>query len=303
MNKILLIDIGGTNIRYAYANPGDSVIEDSQKTSLKKMLEFDSFFEGLLKNNTIKNVVLSVAGPKIDESITMTNRNFKISAAHLKETYSLDTCYLLNDWEAIGYSFASINQNEIEFIKEGMPFNGNSLFIGPGTGLGAALVIDEQYVIPSEIGHISGFNKQLSENYKLENFDEDLCLEDFISGSAIGDIYSKLIKAKTTPEEVVNLSIKNDKTANQVIEGFTISLGQILSDLALGYLTGKGIYIAGGLMRDLQNIIDKDLFIQSFYSNKKNIHKDMLKRISIGVIKKHHTPLFGNLNFFNLKES
>jgi len=29
----------------------------------------------------------------------------------------------------------------------------------------------------------------------------------------------------------------------------------------------------------------------------------MLKRISIGVIKKHHTPLFGNLNFFNLKES
>ena len=92
MNKILLIDIGGTNIRYAYANPGDSVIEDSQKTSLKKMLEFDLFFEGLLKNNTIKNVVLSVAGPKIDESITMTNRNFKISAAHLKETYSLDTC-------------------------------------------------------------------------------------------------------------------------------------------------------------------------------------------------------------------
>ena len=39
MSNVLLLDIGGTNIRYAYANKNSSEIFDSNKEIIKKLLK------------------------------------------------------------------------------------------------------------------------------------------------------------------------------------------------------------------------------------------------------------------------
>ena len=78
MSKVLLLDIGGTNIRYAYANKNSSEIFNSNKENLDTLKGFDNLLNELLKNGSIKSMVVSVAGPMINGSISMTNRDFKI---------------------------------------------------------------------------------------------------------------------------------------------------------------------------------------------------------------------------------
>ena len=87
--------------------------------------------------------------------------------------------------------------------------------------------------------------------------------------------------------------------AKRSIDQFLISLSQVLSELALAYIPGNGIYLAGGLMRSLMMYIDTDDFTGNFLINRKPMHKDLLQKISISLIEKEMTCLHGNLNYFN----
>ena len=97
---------------------------------------------------------------------------------------------------------------------------------------------------------------------------------------------------------------RNDADAVFVINGFLKSLAETLSDLSLTYSSGNGILLAGSLIRSLYPYIDKKAFIENFMANKYQSHKKMLELVSIGVITKERTPLYGNLGFYkNLKKS
>ncbi len=72
--NLLLIDIGGTNIRYAYSNIGDSGFVSENKAELDSLNDFDNLMSVLLAESDVKHIVFSVAGPKVNNSIKMTNR-------------------------------------------------------------------------------------------------------------------------------------------------------------------------------------------------------------------------------------
>ena len=77
--KALLIDIGGTNIRTATAYIGSNEINYASKQNLNCLDSFDEIIQNLLsKDQNIKHIVFSVAGPKVNQSISMTNRDFEI---------------------------------------------------------------------------------------------------------------------------------------------------------------------------------------------------------------------------------
>ena len=303
MIDVLLLDIGGTNIRYAYAEKDSLEFTNPNKKSLTSLEGFGELLDELLLDGVIKSLVVSVAGPLMNGSISMTNRDFNINAEDLKEKYDLDNCYLLNDWESIGYSLSSSEEADIKYIKEGKPFNNKSLFLGPGTGLGAALVVGNDLVLPSEIGNTTILTERLLKNFGINDSDLYISLEDVVSGSAISKTYESISGFYLSAEEVVALFINNDEDAQKVIEGFTISLAETISDLGLIFISGNGIYLAGGLIRTVYEIMNKELFIKSFLSNKKPIHKDMLNLMPIGVVNREYTCLYGNLNFYNLRNN
>ena len=70
------------------------------------------------------------------------------------------------------------------------------------------------------------------------------------------------------------------------------------SDLALTFLPGDEILLAGSLMRSLFPVINEKDFTEAFIGTKNGIHKELLEKISIGVIMKEKTPLYGNFNLF-----
>ena len=298
MNKVLLIDIGGTNLRYAYSDGDFSTIKDTNKIQLSCIKGFNEILTNLTKGKNVDSLVISVAGPKIKGSITMTNRDFSINEEDIRNSFQFKTCHLLNDWESIGHSLAAYDESDIAIIKKGTEFNDNSFFIGPGTGLGAALLIGNDNVIPTEIGNTTCLTKALLKNYAIDNDDHFRTLEDVLSGKAISDIYEYKTGTRLTSEDIVQRYGGDDEMINFVIDGFIKSLAETISDMALTFISGKGIYIAGGLIRSIFQIMDKDKFIENFYGDKKLVHLQILEMVKIGIVEKEHACLHGNLNFY-----
>ena len=294
MNKLLLIDIGGTNMRYATAY-SDS---DEMSSINKKVFNEATFYENLeelIKKHNINTLIMSVAGPKIDNSITMTNKNFSFNQDNLKEKFKLKECYLLNDWESIAYSYGYIKES-IKIIQNGKTYNNNLLFLGPGTGLGAAFSMNE-VVLPTELGNTKNFIETLKKNFKNVTFEASR-LEDIISGSGISKIYETLTHEKLSAEEIFKKFLDKEPDALFVINGFIKSLSQTLSDLALSFLPGKGILLAGSLSRSIYTHFNEQNFFKPFINNNTGMHFDILKNTPIGVITKERTPLYGNLSFY-----
>ncbi len=295
--NLLLVDIGGTNIRYAYSNIGASDFVSENKAELDSLTNFDNLMSKLLSESNVKNIVFSVAGPKVNNSIKMTNRNFEIDAEAIKQRFNLESCHLLNDWESIGYSMKTFSENDFDNFKEGEPFNDTFLVIGPGTGLGAS-VISGNNVIATEIGNT---NLGLSALKSLLNInsDEFNVLEDIISGTGISRMFETKTGNKVKSEEVFSLSLNGDKNAKEVIDIFTIAFARTLSDLSLTFSSGGGIILAGSLSRSFLSIANKDLFNKHFLDGKSDIHKEILNKIDIKVINKGYTCLYGSLNYVN----
>ena len=84
MNKTLLVDVGGTNLRYAIASKDSDDITDINKLPFDAN-DFEIHLEKLINDNDIEILVLSAAGPKINNSISMTNRNFTFDANDIKK--------------------------------------------------------------------------------------------------------------------------------------------------------------------------------------------------------------------------
>ena len=294
MNKLLLIDIGGTNMRYATAYSDSDEISSINKKVFNEATFYENL-EELIKEHNINTLIMSVAGPKIDNSITMTNKNFSFNQDKLKEKFKLKECYLLNDWESIAYSYGYIKES-IKIIQNGKTYNNNLLFLGPGTGLGAAFSMNE-VVLPTELGNTKNFIESLKKNFKNVTFEASR-LEDIISGSGISKIYETLTHEKLSAEDIFEKFLDKEPDALFVINGFIKSLSQTLSDLTLSFLPGKGILLAGSLSRSIYTHFNEQNFFKPFINNNTGMHFDILKNTPIGVITKERTPLYGNLAFY-----
>jgi len=297
--KVLLIDIGGTNIRTATAEIGSNEINNASKQNLDCLDSFDQIIQNLLsKDQNIKHIVFSVAGPKLHQSITMTNRNFEINEKTILKKFSLDSCHILNDWESIGHGLSLFDTKAMSFINKCDGFNQTSLVLGPGTGLGAAQVIKDNIVLPTEIGNSSLTLPKLFEDFEpiaIENFN---IIESIISGGGLKQIYKIFSNEEKSSEEIVS-SFSNDEFSQKTINFFLNSFSQILSELALAYMPGNGVFIAGGLMRSMHQFIDNSIFMKNFLMNRKSMHAKILSQMPIAIINQEMTCLHGSLNFIN----
>ena len=297
--KVLLIDIGGTNIRTATAEIGSNEINNASKQNLDCLDSFDQIIQNLLsKDQNIKHIVFSVAGPKLHQSITMTNRNFEINEKTILKKFAVDSCYILNDWESIGHGLSLFDTKEMSFINKCDGFNQTSLVIGPGTGLGAAQVIKDNIVLPTEIGNSSLTLPKLFEDFEpaaIENFN---IIESIISGGGLKQIYKIFSSEEKSSEEIVS-SFTDDEFSQKAINFFLNSFSQILSELALAYMPGNGVFIAGGLMRSMHQFIDNGIFMKNFLINRKSMHAKILSQMPIAIINQEMTCLHGSLNFIN----
>ena len=298
MRNALLIDLGGTNIRYA------SFIENTLSEISKEKIadkDFISFLTKLLKKekNKIDFLVIAAAGPNKQHSINLTNRDLLIDASELKTKLNLKECLLLNDWEAVAQSLSEINQECFLPIKSGAPSNENTILIGPGTGLGVTLIINDQ-IIPTEFGNAYSPTKGMLENFDLRDNKKFFSLENILSGPGIEKLYEEKFERKLSSEKIISSALDGNKDGLFIIENFLKTLISVINDLVLSFSCEK-VILGGSILNTLKPILITKKILDFFPSEINQKYSQLIERTQVDLLTEDEPGIFGCLAYFKTK--
>ncbi|MGB1296669.1 MAG: glucokinase [Psychrobium sp.] len=276
----LIADVGGTNIRLA-------AIDNGEITQLEcfKCAEFDSLESVVAhyveKNSlTVNDACFGIAGPVVGEVLTMTNLGWSFSKESVEKALGFNQVHFINDYTAIAMSLASLNEQQLTTIHKGEYQEAAPRIVcGPGTGLGVAQLINVNgyyHCVSGEGGH-ADFAPTNSRQLKLlENLMakfEHVSIERLLSGQGIVNIYQSLafidgIDAQAFDASQISQAYikKSDLLCVETMEIFSDVLAQYLGNMVLTSGAFGGVYIAGGIMPRIIDVLDKKAFTHAFSS-------------------------------------
>ena len=298
MKNALLIDLGGTNVRHAfYINNALSKIS-KEKISDK---EFIPFITKLLNGaeSNIEYLVVAAAGPNNQDFINLTNRNLLINSSELEAALNLKKCLLLNDWEAVAFSLSEMEKKSFLSIKSNVPSNKNTLLIGPGTGLGVTLIIDDQ-IIPTEFGNVLSATKSMMESFGIEKSEKFLSLENVLSGPGIEMLYEEKFGKKLSSEKIITLALERNEDALFIVNNFLKTLISIIDDLVLSF-TCKRVILGGAILNSLKSILTSEKILNYFPSRINPKYSRLIEEVQVDLLLEDEPGIYGCLAFLKTK--
>jgi len=266
--RLVAVDIGGTHARFALAEvAGGQVVALGEAVTLKTAdhgsfqlawQEFERISGGALPAAT----AIAVAGPVGGDIIRFTNNPWIIRPALIPERLGADRYVVVNDFEAVAHAVAQAGPEHFIHVcgpDQPLPDRGGISVVGPGTGLGVALLLRHAggyHVQPTEGGHIDYAPLDRIEDQILAHLrrrHRRVSVERVVAGPAIVDIYETLAAIEDKP--VARLEDKalwaagmdgSDPLAAAAVDRFCLSLGSVAGDLALAH-GAKALVLAGGL--------------------------------------------------------
>jgi glucokinase len=307
---LLIGDIGGTNARFALANPaspGFSHVLELKCADFPTADDAIGHYLDATDAGTPDAICLAAAGPVIDEHVRVTNNHWDISAAETRADFGVSAVRLLNDFAAIAYSIPFLGLDDSINIgpheNRLLPMERfNIAILGPGTGLGVAgLLRRGNTLVPvtGEGGH-AGFAPEtplqieilqvLSQKY------ERVSAERLIAGSGLENIYESLLlirgeKGKSLSASAIFAARESNSVAAEAIDLFFEMLGQVAGDLALTLGAEDGVYIAGGIAKRYPDILRISRFRSAFEN--KGRHRRIMERIPTRLITHGQPGLLG----------
>ena len=298
MKNALLIDLGGTNVRHAFfINNALSKIS-KEKISDK---EFIPFITKLLNGaeSKIEYLVIAAAGPNNQGFINLTNRNLLINSSELEAALNLKKCLLLNDWEAVAFSLSEMEKKSFLSIKSNVPSNKNTLLIGPGTGLGVTLIIDDQ-IIPTEFGNVLSATKSMMESFGIEKSEKFLSLENILSGPGIEMLYEEKFGKKLSSEKIITLALERNEDALFIVNNFLKTLISIIDDLVLSF-TCKRVILGGAILNSLKSILTSEKILNFFSSRINPKYSQLIEEVQVDLLMEDEPGIYGCLAFLKTK--
>ena len=307
---LLIGDIGGTNARFALANPDKPGFHSVLELQCADFPTADEAIRHYLRETAARApeaVCLAAAGPVVDDHIHVTNNHWDISAAETRADFGIEAVRLLNDFAAIAYSIPFLANDDSVIIgphdQRRLPLERfNVAILGPGTGLGVAgLYRRGATLVPitGEGGHI-GFApetplqieilKVLREKY------ERVSAERLIAGSGLENIYQALSTIRGERDRQLSAAeIFAERSAGNVaaeaVDVFFELLGQVAGDLALTLGAEDGVYIAAGIAKRYPQILKISRFRSAFEG--KGRHRSIMERIPTRLITHDQAGLLG----------
>ncbi len=281
-HPVLIVDIGGTNSRFALAaKPGaDPVIFERLQT--KDFGDPKAAVAAALKTlkEKPKSAIICIAGPVVERRAHLTNASWGIDGPELAKAFDLETGLLLNDFEAQALSLPALRPEWLKQIGESAPAtvsNGPRVILGPGTGLGiGALLSVEGRNIPvsSESCHIDfGPVGKEEESFwpHLERVNGRITTESAMSGPGLVRVHRARLIAKgmsMPPEDgiaIVNEALSNPHSEERAtINAYIRLIARFAGDIAITFMATGGVTLAGGILPRIASMIDKGAFRQAF---------------------------------------
>ena len=284
--NILVSDVGGTNGRFAIADVSDTrttpKIHSAHVLSCKNYASFYDMLDDYLSKIDSKRpeiAHLAIAGEMTPEHGNLWHFNWDISAKEIKDRFGFISVKLLNDYEALVKAVPYLKEGDLLTLtpnKNGLQDAPFCVF-GAGSGLGGAIGVPMKLgltVISTEIGHISFAPKNKVErdllNYYAEKIDH-ISNEIFLSGAGLIRLHEFIsqreeqpLSKRTGPEITKAAAEKSDVICQESVKLFLAILGSVAGDIALAHGARHGVYIAGGVVPKIADMIDTGDFMQRF---------------------------------------
>jgi glucokinase len=303
---LLAADVGGTKTLlglFAQAPERPRPIEVGEFITL----DYDSLVpmireflkaEGV-EPRAIAAATLGVAGAVTDQVARLTNVPWVVDAAEIEEAAALTKVHVLNDLEAMAYSVAVLEPQELKVLQHGVAQpGGNAAVIAAGTGLGESLLlnVDGRFTPgESEAGHADWGARTPREIELLAAVTRvyGRCSnEHIISGPGLVNIYqfthdafgsrtylspAAFVPARTcegvgTVDDPADLPAAISKSAmakrcGRCVESlnmFVAAYGAEAGNLALRTVATAGVYVGGGIAPKILPLFDTGLFLDAF---------------------------------------
>lgn len=237
--------------------------------------------------------VVAIAGVLQGDHLLNSNLPWQVSLAQTRRDAGIEHLHLINDFEALAWALPQIPVTGMQLLGEG---NGAGLqlpvlLLGPGTGLGAALVIDQggrAGVQPSEAGHAALAANSVLEldvvrllQAKFGHVDNERVL----SGPGLMNLYHALCELRGvqarlhSPADLVDAADEGrDMLAAECAALFCRWLGSFAGDLAITF-RARSVCLAGGLAGHLDGYLRQGGFMQRFMD--KGVLSDTLREVPV----------------------
>ncbi|MFI0348011.1 MAG: glucokinase [Chthoniobacterales bacterium] len=293
---ILAGDLGGTNFRvalFSLTNPKSGVLKRLRSDRFPSA-NFNSFHEAinafLHKGDipgTIATACFGVPGPNINGLVHATNLHWLIDVHALPSLIGVGRVEILNDLEAIAYGTGELRHSDFLLLQAGTGSSAsNQCVIAPGTGLGeAGLFWDGKKHLPwaTEGGHADFAPTDEVQSALLDFLRKEygsVSCERVIAGMGITNIY-RFLRDTGRGKEKPSIAAKMfNNDANAIIDQhsrdgscslcrdtmdiFTRVLGAEAGNLALKTMATGGVFLAGGIPRQILEHLRRPLFLESF---------------------------------------
>lgn len=306
---LVTVDIGGTNTRIAQIAENNNFPEiiRIEKYLTKDIATQQGLLEALddFSQKKITRLSLGVAGPILDDTVSLTNFPLKIIKKEIEDYYHNQIqVSLINDLEATAYSLFVMSEEKTRQLygkKKSLNLRENIALMTPGTGLGEAYILKET-VFSSEGGHCAFAPTDNEETALLSyylNKGEELSYESLLSGKGFVNIYKYLwhkkykesYKGNITSMEITKKALENSH--REAIEWQTLSLylkilGQEGKNLILKAKALGGLVLTGNILNYLEPIIEETGYLQEAFKT-----DFLLKDTPIYLLKEPEPQLYG----------
>jgi len=313
----LLADIGGTNIRFGLTRPVQPADAAREITNLQSwpcdgFRDFDVALRAYLDDleatdMRFASAAIAAAGPSAPDSISLTNRDWTITADGLRRALgpNIET-HLLNDLEAVAYALPFLPSDAIDWSDDRrppLPLAGRRLALNVGTGFGSAAILatgDGWTCCPAESGHMHLGIANMQERALLTAFSGDVVMvEDVLSGDGASRLWQAVsaTAVQAIGSTPVDISFDFAATGPSMAETraiFSTFLARTAGNLVLASAAWDGVYLCGSVATAWAKHADRDAFRRTFAGTSK-----MQKRLAdapIGLIRHPFPALVGLAN-------
>ncbi|MED5369816.1 MAG: glucokinase [Myxococcota bacterium] len=252
---LLALDIGGTNCRVSAWE--DAVLRHSLRIptagpSLRAALS--ELLSGPLKGLAFRSACIALAGPVQDRVARLTNHPWVVDADALQDALGFPVV-LANDFAAAAKGIAELPPAGYERLSGPAPKAGHlAAVLGPGTGLGQALVLPDGSIQATEGGHVDLAPNDPVEARLWQWMHErhgHVSAERVLSGPGLRDLQHFMHAVEglagaplDTPAQVTQSESPSSQAA---VSRFCRMLGAHAGNLALSTLPAGGVWLAGGI--------------------------------------------------------
>jgi glucokinase len=314
VREIVAVDIGATNARFACATFEDGLptLGPIRKYRVADFETFNACWDTYVRDEAEvmpNRAVIGLASPIVGEEIKLTNGRWTFRPRTIADELGLESVKLVNDFAAVAHAIASLPLDQMELLfgpDTPLPRNGTVAVLGPGTGLGVAILVynnGNPQIIPTEAGHMDfapadQIEARISRFLKTLLKVEHISAERIVSGPGLNYLYQALADMgeneapALTDAEVWQAALDgSDPLARGALERFCLAYGSVAGNIALaqGAMT---VVVAGKLTERLHDfMIRSSGFHPRFVA--KGRFENYMKSISVRLALPDEVGLFG----------